>query len=109
MPLTHQQKNDKDIADLQAYAMASQDPINAKFEALEFRLESRLELRLEDKLRALFVEFKIGQPPSPTKFQKGESSEMPPEKERQPSDMLQPCMRVDFPQWQEGDLARWIS
>ncbi|RZS14912.1 hypothetical protein BHM03_00046667 [Ensete ventricosum] len=69
--------------------MASQDPIDAKFETLESRLESRL----EDKLRALFAEFKIGQPPSPTKFQEGESLERPPEKEGQPSEMLQPRMR----------------
>ena len=49
--------------------MASQDPINAKFEALESQIESRLESYLVDKLRALFAEFRIGQPPSPTKFQ----------------------------------------
>ena len=48
--------------------MASQDPIDAKFEALESQIESRLESCLEDKLRALFIEFKIGQPLSPTKF-----------------------------------------
>ncbi|RZR89262.1 hypothetical protein BHM03_00016968 [Ensete ventricosum] len=64
--------------------MASQDPIDAKFEVLESRLESRLKSRLEDKLRGLFAEFKIGQPPSPTKFQQGESSERPLEKEGQP-------------------------
>ncbi|RWV82643.1 hypothetical protein GW17_00055838, partial [Ensete ventricosum] len=58
-----------DISDLQAYTMASQDPIDAKFEVLGSRLELRLESRLKDKLRALFVEFKIGQPPSPTKSQ----------------------------------------
>ncbi|RRT73119.1 hypothetical protein B296_00009942 [Ensete ventricosum] len=84
--------------------MASQVPTDAKFEALESQLESRL----EDKLRALFAKFKIGQPPSPTKFQRGESSERPPEKEGQPSDMLQPCMRMDFPRW-EGDPTGWIS
>ncbi|RWW09764.1 hypothetical protein GW17_00026730 [Ensete ventricosum] len=83
--------------------MASQDPIDAKFEALESQLKARLESLLEDKLRTLFAEFKIGQPPSPTKFQQGESLERPPEKEGHPSDMLQPCMRVDFPRWEEGD------
>ena len=81
MPLTHQQKKDGDIFDLQAYAMASQDPIDAKFKALESWIESRLESRLEDKLHTLFAEFKIGQPSSPTKFQRRESSEKPPEKE----------------------------
>ncbi|RWW02524.1 hypothetical protein GW17_00034383 [Ensete ventricosum] len=68
---------DKDITNLQAYAMVSQDPIDAKFDALESRLESRVESCLEDKLRALFTDFKIGQPPSPTKIQRGESSERP--------------------------------
>ncbi|RZR85658.1 hypothetical protein BHM03_00012677 [Ensete ventricosum] len=54
MPLTRQQKKDKDISDLQAYAMTSQDPIDVKFKVLESRLESRLKSRLEDKLCALF-------------------------------------------------------
>ena len=49
--------------------MASQDPIDAKFEVLESWIESRLELCLEDKLRDLFAKFRIGQLPSPTKFQ----------------------------------------
>ena len=40
--------------------MASQDPIDIKFEALESLIESRFESCLEDKLRALFVEFRIG-------------------------------------------------
>ncbi|RRT56943.1 hypothetical protein B296_00008245 [Ensete ventricosum] len=108
MLLTHQQKKDKDISDLQAYVMASQDPIDAKFEALESQLESRLKSHFEDKLRALFVEFKIGQPPSPIKSQRGESSNRPPEKEGQPSDVLQPRIRVDFPHWEEGDPDGWI-
>ena len=69
MPLTRQQKKDRDISDLQAYAMASQDPIDAKFEAKFEAWESRIESRLEDKLCALFAKFRIGQPPSPTKFQ----------------------------------------
>ncbi|RWW56378.1 hypothetical protein BHE74_00036907 [Ensete ventricosum] len=88
--------------------MASQDPIDAKFEVLESQLESRRKSRLEDKLRALFAEFKIGQPPSPTKFQQGESLERPLEKEGQPLDMLQSRMRVDFPRW-GGDMTGWTS
>ena len=68
MPLTRQQKKDRDISDLQAYAMASQDQIDAKFEEWESWIESRLESCLEDKLHALFVEFRIGQSSSPTKF-----------------------------------------
>ena len=69
MPLTHQQNKDRDISNLYAYAMASQDPIDVKFEALESWIESRLESCLEDKLHALFAEFRIGQPSSPTEFQ----------------------------------------
>ncbi|RRT78940.1 hypothetical protein B296_00004165 [Ensete ventricosum] len=44
----------------------------------------------------------------PTKFQQGESSERPPDKEEQASDVMQPCMRVDFPRWEEGDLTGWL-
>ncbi|RZS06487.1 hypothetical protein BHM03_00037187 [Ensete ventricosum] len=58
---------------------------------------------MEDRLRALFAEFGLGQSPSPTKFQQGESSKRPSEKEGQPSDMIRPPrMWVDFPRW-KGD------
>ncbi|RWW12016.1 hypothetical protein GW17_00024333 [Ensete ventricosum] len=45
----------------------------------------------------------IGRSPSPTKLQQGESSERPLEKQEQTSDVMQPRMRVDFHQWEEGD------
>ncbi|RZS21742.1 hypothetical protein BHM03_00054425 [Ensete ventricosum] len=84
--------------------MASQDSIDAKLEALESWLESRM----KDRLRDLFAEFRIGRSPSPTISQQSKSSEMPPEKEEQASDVMQPRMRVDFPRW-EGDPTRWLS
>ncbi|RWW56732.1 hypothetical protein BHE74_00036536 [Ensete ventricosum] len=62
---------------------------------------------MEDRLCALFAKFKLGRYPSPTNFQQGESLERPSEKEGQPSNMMQPCMRVDFPRW-EGDPIGWI-
>ncbi|RRT36453.1 hypothetical protein B296_00048057 [Ensete ventricosum] len=51
MPLTRQQEKDLDITDLESYAMASIDLIDAKLEAFESRIE--------DKLHALFAEFRI--------------------------------------------------
>ncbi|RWV93139.1 hypothetical protein GW17_00044429 [Ensete ventricosum] len=62
---------------------------------------------MEDRLRALLAKFGLGRSSSPTKFQQGESLERP-SKEGQPSDMIQPRMRVDFPQW-ERDPTGWIS
>ena len=46
--------------------MASEKAINAKFEAFE--------ARMEDTIRTLFIELKLGQPPSPKKSHQGESS-----------------------------------
>ncbi|RRT61013.1 hypothetical protein B296_00001334 [Ensete ventricosum] len=64
---------------------------------------------MEDKLRALFVEFRLGRSSSPTKFKQRESLERPSEKEGHPSNMILPCMRVDFPQREKGDRTAWIS
>ncbi|RWW62603.1 hypothetical protein BHE74_00030271 [Ensete ventricosum] len=61
--------------------MASEDLIDAKLKAFESRLE--------DKLRALFAEFKVGRSPSLTKSQQGEGldhKKRPPEKEEQATD-----------------------
>ncbi|RWW79555.1 hypothetical protein BHE74_00012149 [Ensete ventricosum] len=66
MPLTHQQKKDLNILDLQSYAMASDDKLDVKLEAFE--------ARLEDKLQALFEEFRLGRSESPKRSQYGESS-----------------------------------
>ncbi|RRT45703.1 hypothetical protein B296_00054933 [Ensete ventricosum] len=67
---------------------------------------------MEDKLRALFAEFRIVRSPSPTTLQQDESSdhkERPPGKEEQATDSTQPRMRVDFPRWEEGDPTVWLS
>ncbi|RRT46826.1 hypothetical protein B296_00036616, partial [Ensete ventricosum] len=52
-----------DITDLESYAMASIDLIGAKLEAFE--------TRMEDRLRALFVELRLGRWPSPRRLQHG--------------------------------------
>jgi len=65
MPLTQQQKRDLNIIDLGPYTMASKEVINAKFEALE--------ARMEDKIRMLFTELRLGRPLSPKKSYHGES------------------------------------
>ena len=65
MPLTQQQKRDLNIIDLGPYTMASKEAINAKFKALE--------ARMEDKIRTLFTELRLGWPLSPKKSHQGES------------------------------------
>ncbi|RRT81008.1 hypothetical protein B296_00009353 [Ensete ventricosum] len=42
MPVTHQRKKDSNISDLETYAMASEDLIDAKLEAFEMRMEKKL-------------------------------------------------------------------
>ncbi|RWV78980.1 hypothetical protein GW17_00059959 [Ensete ventricosum] len=64
---------------------------------------------MEDRLRALFAEFRLGRSPSPMKPQQGESSERPTKKEEQATDLMQPRMRVDFPRWEEEDSRGWLS
>ncbi|RRT81669.1 hypothetical protein B296_00000082 [Ensete ventricosum] len=64
---------------------------------------------MEDRLRALFAEFRLGRSPSPTKPKQGESSERPTKKEEQATDLMQPRMRVDFPRWEEEDSRGWLS
>ncbi|RRT34598.1 hypothetical protein B296_00051275 [Ensete ventricosum] len=62
MPLTRQQKKDCNILDLEPYPMASKELIDAKLEALE--------MHMEDRLRALFVEFRLGRSSSPRRSQR---------------------------------------
>ncbi|RWW56165.1 hypothetical protein BHE74_00037146 [Ensete ventricosum] len=84
--------------------MALDDAINAKLEAIE--------ARIEDKLRALFKEFRSGRSRSPKRSQLEESSnhkENPAEKGDQALDPLCPRTRVDFPRWEDGDPIGWIS
>ncbi|RRT31547.1 hypothetical protein B296_00047828 [Ensete ventricosum] len=63
-------------------------------------------------MRPLFAEFSIGRLSNPRKSQHGETSDRqddPQEHGHITSDLNNPCMKVDFPRWEEGDLIRWIS
>ncbi|RRT77741.1 hypothetical protein B296_00001728 [Ensete ventricosum] len=84
--------------------MASEEAINAKFEAFESRME--------EKMLSLFVEFSIGRPSSPRKSQHGETSDRqddPQEHGHIIPNQNNPCMKVDFPRWEEGDPIGWVS
>ncbi|RWW61148.1 hypothetical protein BHE74_00031808 [Ensete ventricosum] len=84
--------------------MASEEAINAKLEAFENCME--------EKRRSLFAKFSIGRPLSPRKSQQGETSDQlddPQEHGHITSDLKNPCMKVDFPKWEEGDPMGWIS
>ncbi|RWW01173.1 hypothetical protein BHE74_00045936 [Ensete ventricosum] len=102
MPLTHQQK-DLNITDLQSYVVASGDAIDVKLETFE--------ASIEDKLSALFEEFRLGRSSSPKRSQYGESldhKENQSEKGDQAQDSTYLRMRVDFPRREEGDPTEWI-
>ena len=84
--------------------MASEEAINAKFEAFE--------ARMEDTIQTLFTELRLGRRPlSPKKSHQGESSAQLHQARRDDFqkrggsmiDPNYPCMRVDFPRWEEGD------
>ena len=89
--------------------MASKEAINAKFEALE--------ARMEDKIRTLFTELRLGRPLNPKKSYQGESSNQSNHAQRDDfqerggfmTDPNYSRMRVDFPRWEEGDPIGWIS
>ncbi|RWW81608.1 hypothetical protein BHE74_00009972 [Ensete ventricosum] len=84
--------------------MASEEAINAKFEAFENRME--------EKMRSLFAKFSIGRPSSSRKSHHGETSDQqddPQEHGHITSDPNNPCMKVAFPRWEEGDPIGWIS
>ncbi|RWV91343.1 hypothetical protein GW17_00046374 [Ensete ventricosum] len=83
--------------------MASEEAIDAKLEDFGNRME--------EKMRSLFVEFSIGRLSNPRKSQYGETSDRrddPQEYGHIISDLNNPCMKVDFPRWEEGDPIRWI-
>ncbi|RWW49599.1 hypothetical protein BHE74_00044208, partial [Ensete ventricosum] len=95
---------DLNITDLEAYTKASEEAINTKFEAFESRME--------EKMRFLLAEFNIGRPSIPRKSHHGETSDRrddPQEHGHITSDPNNPCMKVDFPRWEEGDPIGWIS
>ena len=94
---------------LEVYTMASEEAMNTKFEAFE--------ARMEDKIRTLFTELRLGRLLSPKKSHQGESFAQSHQARRydfqeRGSSMTNPnypCMRVDFPRWEEGDPIGWIS
>ncbi|RRT45903.1 hypothetical protein B296_00049237 [Ensete ventricosum] len=103
MPLIRQQK-EMNIIDLQSYALASDNALDARFEDFE--------ARMEDRLRALFHEFRIGRLESPNISQCRESSDRKENKSEngdQVQDSRYPRMRVEFPRWEDGDPTKWIS
>ncbi|RWW39433.1 hypothetical protein BHE74_00055246 [Ensete ventricosum] len=67
---------------------------------------------MEDKLRALLTEFGLGRPRSLRRSQHSESSD---HKENllkigeYKMDSPYPCMRMDFPRWEDGESMGWIS
>ncbi|RWV83929.1 hypothetical protein GW17_00054400 [Ensete ventricosum] len=103
MPLTRQQKNDLYIVDLGVYTMASEVVINVKLEAFGNRME--------EKMQSLFTEFSIGRLSSPRKSQHRETSDQRDDPKKYghiTSDLNNPCMKVNFPRWKEGDLIGLI-
>ncbi|RWW04464.1 hypothetical protein GW17_00032308 [Ensete ventricosum] len=80
-------------------------------DALDVKLET-FKAHMEDKLQALFEEFRLGQFESPKRSQHRESLERKEnqfEKGDQAQESKYPLMRVDFPRWEDGDLTGWIS
>ena len=88
--------------------MTSKEAIDAKFEALE--------ARMEDKIRTLFTELRLGRPLSPKKSYHGESFAQSHQARRDEFqgrggsmiDPNYPRIRVDFPRWEEGGPIGWI-
>ncbi|RWV81832.1 hypothetical protein GW17_00056716 [Ensete ventricosum] len=104
MPLIRQQKKDLNITDLEAYTMASEEALDAKLEAFGNRTK--------EKMRSLFAKFSFGRLSNPRKSQHRETSDWrddPQEYGHITSDLNNPCMKVDFPRWEEGDPIGWIS
>ncbi|RWW48207.1 hypothetical protein BHE74_00045741 [Ensete ventricosum] len=98
MPLTRQQKKSLNITDLEAYTMATEEAIDAKFEDFE--------TRMEEKIRTIFAELSIGRPLSPRNSQQGETSNRREELQERggtTTDPYNPRMRVDFPRREERD------
>ncbi|RWW78938.1 hypothetical protein BHE74_00012805 [Ensete ventricosum] len=104
MPLTQQLKKDLNITNREMHTMTSEEAIDVKLEAFDNCME--------EKMRSLFAEFSIGRPSSPRKSQHGETSDRqddPQEHDHITSDLNNPCMKVDFLRWEEGDPIGWIS
>ncbi|RWV87272.1 hypothetical protein BHE74_00021656 [Ensete ventricosum] len=96
-------KKDLNIIDLEAYTITSEEAIDAKLEAFGNYME--------EKMRSLFVEFNIGRLSNLRKSHHGETSDRwddPQKHGHITSDLSNPCMKVDFPKWEEGDPIGWI-
>ncbi|RZR98411.1 hypothetical protein BHM03_00027763 [Ensete ventricosum] len=103
MLLTWQQKKNLNITDLESYATALEELIDVKLGAFE--------VCMKDKLYALFTEFILGRLESSRMSKHDKSSyrkENPIEKEEQVTNSSCPCMRVDFPIWEDRDPTTWI-
>ncbi|RZS25210.1 hypothetical protein BHM03_00058376 [Ensete ventricosum] len=84
--------------------MASEEATDAKLEAFGNHME--------EKMRSLFAKFSIGRLSNPRKSQHRETSDHrddPQEYGYITFDLNNPCMKVDFPRWEEGDPIEWIS
>ena len=72
---------------------------------------------MEDKIQTLFTELRLGRPLSPKKSYHRESFAQSHQVRRDEfqgrggsmTEPNYPCMRVDFPRWEEGDPIGWIS
>ncbi|RWW68937.1 hypothetical protein BHE74_00023502 [Ensete ventricosum] len=102
MPLTRQKKKDLNITDLEAYTIASEEAIDAKLEAFENRMK--------EKIRSLFAECSIGRSSNPRKLQHRDTSDRRDDLKdgHITSDLNKPCIKVNFPRWEEGDPIGWI-
>ncbi|RWW16984.1 hypothetical protein GW17_00019100 [Ensete ventricosum] len=66
---------------------------------------------MEDRLRTLFAEFRLGQSRSPMRSQQGESPDRknPSKKEECATELASIRMRVEFPQWEDGEPTDVLS
>ncbi|RRT33718.1 hypothetical protein B296_00054365 [Ensete ventricosum] len=67
---------------------------------------------MEERLQEFFSEFRRSLLVSPNKSQHGESSNLRgsrSEKYDQGQNTRYPCMRVEFPRWEDGDPTSWVS
>ncbi|RZR94080.1 hypothetical protein BHM03_00022700 [Ensete ventricosum] len=83
--------------------MASEEAIDEKLEAFGNCME--------EKMRSLFAKFRIGRLSNPRKSQHEETSDRRDDPKKYghiTSDLNNPCMKVDFPRWEERDRIQWI-
>ncbi|RRT64020.1 hypothetical protein B296_00010059 [Ensete ventricosum] len=79
---------------------------------LQSQLSSPLLSQVGYRMGKGIILLSIGRPSSPRKSQHGETSDRhddPQEHDHITSDLNNPCMKVDFLRWEEGDPIGWIS